>query len=142
MGDSVSIPDSNSVGTVIELDKDSKMSLVEFNGFKFRIPINKLEKVKKGKKETERSVNDFIKFDASSRIDVRGSRAEDTMKLIDDFIAEALVANVTPLTIVHGKGTGALRQSIHQNLRQHPSVKSYRLGELVEGGAGVTIVDI
>jgi DNA mismatch repair protein MutS2 len=81
-------------------------------------------------------------FGANSRIDLRGERAEEAIRQVDDLISNALISNVDTLTIIHGKGTGALRAAIHEWLSAHPSVQSFRLGELVEGGSGVTIVQL
>ena len=67
-------------------------------------------------------------------------RADEALRTLDEFIDDALLNNVDYVTILHGKGTGALKQTIHDFLSRHPSIASFRLGELVEGGAGVTIV--
>ena len=60
----------------------------------------------------------------------------------DRFIDNAVLMGLERVTLIHGKGTGALRAAIHQHLRTHPSVKSYRLGAYGEGEAGVTIVEL
>jgi DNA mismatch repair protein MutS2 len=62
--------------------------------------------------------------------------------MIDEFISEALMTNLERITIIHGKGTGALKHAVHEFLKYHPSIKSFKLGELVEGGAGVTIAEL
>jgi Mismatch repair ATPase (MutS family) len=61
---------------------------------------------------------------------------------VDKFLDDAALAGLTPVTIIHGKGTGALRAAITEHLRTHPQVKSYRLGVYGEGESGVTIVEL
>lgn len=140
-GDTVIMIENNSVGSVIAVDDEDKMALVEFGGFKFRLKLNQIKKSEPEKKVKKDSA-DYIKFDVKTRIDVRGMRAEECLKLIDDFVQDALVNNIEQITIVHGKGTGALKAAIHDFLKYQHYVKSYRLGELVEGGAGVTVVEL
>ncbi len=140
-GDNVTVDDSANVGVIIEADEDSRTALVDFNGLKFRLPYGKLKLSAKKPAVTSRP-SDHIRFDARSRLDLRGKRAEESLMEVDEFISHALITNVPLLTIIHGKGTGALRQAIHDYLKHHRMVKSFRLGELVEGGAGVTVVEL
>ena len=58
------------------------------------------------------------------------------------FIDNGVLSGQTTLYLIHGKGTGALRKAIHEHLRRHPSVKSFRLGNYGEGEAGVTVVEL
>lgn len=140
-GDSVALEDSNNVGYILEIYKDAKMALVEFNGVKFRLPFGQLFPTKAPVKPRS-DHSDHFTFNAKSRLDIRGKRAEESLREVDEFLSKAIVSNLTPLTIIHGKGTGALKEAIHQFLRYHQSVKSFRLGTLVEGGAGVTVVEL
>jgi DNA mismatch repair protein MutS2 len=140
-GDSVGMIDSESVGTVIEADNDSKSALVDFNGVKFRLPYDQL--VEKTRREKRKSLHtENISMDVVSRIDLRGKRAFEALADIDEFLNQAVMGNVDNLTIIHGKGTGALRKAIHEYLSTQSMVKSYRNGTLVEGGDGVTIVEM
>jgi DNA mismatch repair protein MutS2 len=140
-GDNVIMIDNNSSGSIVMVDKDDKMAVVEFNGFKFRLPYDRIKKAENAK-EKKSSTAQYVKFDAESRIDIRGRRAEESMRMIDEFISEALMTNLERITIIHGKGTGALKHAVHEFLKYHPSIKSFKLGELVEGGAGVTIAEL
>lgn len=140
IGDNVYYEDPSSIGTVIEIYEENKTALVDFEGKKFRLPINKLFKAlfqtTKSKQVSE------IKFGTFSTIDLRGKRAEESIREVDQLISDALISNLPYVTIIHGKGTGALREAIHQFLKSHPSISSFRLGKLEEGGAGVTIVEL
>lgn len=140
-GDSVTLDTDPTVGTVVSSDDKAKTALVEFNGLKFRLPYKRLTLTKKKVAEAK-AYADYIDFSGASRIDLRGKRAEESLREIDEAISHALVANIPMLTIIHGKGTGALRAAVHDFLSEHPSVVSYRLGDLVEGGSGVTIVEL
>ncbi|MFA7627439.1 MAG: endonuclease MutS2 [Candidatus Kapaibacterium sp.] len=141
-GDSVIMIENNSQGTILAIDDEDKMALVEFGGFKFRIPYKQIKKSKSKQSTNKKDTADYIKYDVKTRVDVRGMRADECIKVIDDFVQEALVNSLSQVTIVHGKGTGALKTAINEFLKYQHYVKSYRLGELVEGGAGVTIVEL
>ncbi len=141
-GDNVTMEDSISVGTIIEIFDDTKSALVEFNGIKFKLPFEQLSKTKIKKQRYRKETSDFISFNVKSSIDLRGKRAYEAINEVDEFISSAIVAGISPITIIHGKGTGALRHSIQEYLDNHHSIKSYRSGNLVEGGDGVTIVEL
>ena len=78
----------------------------------------------------------------SYEIDLRGLYVDEAIEKVDKFIDDAFLAGMDTISIIHGKGTGALRTGIHEYLRRHSRVKKYRLGEFGEGDAGVTIVEL
>ena len=75
-------------------------------------------------------------------LDLRGERYEDAIIRTEKYLDDALLSNYHQVSIIHGKGTGALRQGIQQYLKKHSRVKSYRFGESGEGGHGVTVVEL
>ena len=77
-----------------------------------------------------------------SEIDLRGETADDALLLTDKYLDDAVLAHLETVSIIHGKGTGVLRQVISDMLRHHPHVKSYRSGRYGEGESGVTIVEL
>ncbi|WP_040207719.1 endonuclease MutS2 [Neobacillus jeddahensis] len=74
-------------------------------------------------------------------LDLRGERYEDALVRVEKYIDDALLSSYPRVSIIHGKGTGALRQGVQEYLRNHRSVKKIRFGEAGEGGSGVTIVE-
>ncbi len=75
-------------------------------------------------------------------LDIRGSACDDGIYQLDAFIDQAVMSNISTITIIHGKGTGLLRQAVHKRLKSHPSVKTFRLGLFGEGEDGVTIAEL
>jgi len=80
-------------------------------------------------------------FHVKLELDLRGERYEDALLKVEKYIDDALLANYPRVSIIHGKGTGALRTGVTDYLKHHRSVKRIRLGEAGEGGSGVTIVE-
>lgn len=78
----------------------------------------------------------------SYEIDLRGCYVDEAVDKIDKFIDDAYLAGMEAISIIHGKGTGALKTGVHEFLRRHSKVKKYRLGEFGEGDAGITIVEL
>jgi DNA mismatch repair protein MutS2 len=147
VGSDVYYADNNSYGKVIELLNNKEVAVVEINGIKFKLKAKLLE-VSENKSVDEKELrikstySEHIKFDVQTRLDLRGERAEAAIRKVEESISDGLLSSIKYITIIHGKGTGALRQAIQEYLRSNPSVISYRDGDLVEGGAGVTIVEI
>lgn len=75
-------------------------------------------------------------------LDIRGMNVEEATLELDKFIDNALINGQTSITIIHGKGTGALRSGVQSYLKRHKSVRSYRLGVFGEGESGVTIAEL
>jgi len=78
----------------------------------------------------------------SKEIDLRGMMPEEATTNADKYLDDAFLASLTNVTLIHGKGTGAVRNAIHALLKRHPHVKEYRLGKFGEGEAGVTVVTL
>lgn len=78
----------------------------------------------------------------SPEINVIGQNVDEAIYVIDKYLDNCASANISPVRIVHGKGTGKLREGIHLFLKKHPHVKSFRIGTFGEGEMGVTVVEI
>ncbi|MGM0830410.1 MAG: endonuclease MutS2 [Bacillota bacterium] len=79
-------------------------------------------------------------FHVSLELDLRGERFENALSRVEKYIDDALLAGYPRVSIIHGKGTGALRQGVQEYLKNHRSVKNIRFGDAGEGGTGVTVV--
>jgi len=77
-----------------------------------------------------------------SILELHGLGAEDAVLELDKYLDDATLAGLRRVTVIHGKGTGALRQAVHAHLKGHPQVAAFRLGGEGEGGNGATIVDL
>ena len=77
---------------------------------------------------------------ARPELDIRGMTGDEGVAMVDRFLDDAVMAHLTTVTIIHGKGTGALRKAVHEILRRNKNVKSFRLGVYGEGESGVTVV--
>ncbi len=142
-GDTVLMEDTITPGTIVAIDRDSNSAVVEFGSMKFRTTIDKLKRTAlQASTRPIKRTEVAVKMDAKTSIDLRGKYADEAINDVENAVADALQGHITTLTIIHGKGTGALRQAVHRFLEIHPAVISYRLGELNEGGAGVTIVEL
>ena len=78
----------------------------------------------------------------SPELDLRGMNGAEASLEIDKFLDDCVVAGISQVSLIHGKGTGALRAAVHNFLKQNPHVKSFRLGLYGEGETGVTIVEL
>ena len=78
----------------------------------------------------------------ASSLDLRGARVEEALDLLERYLDDASLAGVGRTTIVHGMGTGALRDAVRATAAAHPLVKSWRPGGRGEGGDGVTVIEV
>lgn len=79
---------------------------------------------------------------ADNEIHLRRLTIDEASLKLDKYIDDAFMSGITQIRVIHGKGTGTLRNAIREQLGKHPLVKSYRLGVHGEGGAGVTMVEL
>jgi DNA mismatch repair protein MutS2 len=80
--------------------------------------------------------------EASTELDVRGKRFMEAEPLVDRWLDEAHLLEISPLRLIHGKGTGLLGRGLHEYLKGHAAVKSFRYGNMDEGGSGVTVIEL
>lgn len=75
-------------------------------------------------------------------LDLRGQRYEEALDIVDKYLDDAILAGLHVVRLIHGKGTGALRQGVTEFLRKDSRVAKYQLADEKEGGAGVTVVEL
>ena len=146
-GDDVLIVDLDKRATVLEEADRSGYIMVQAGIMKIRVKVDNLRLLKKENPykptgRTMRSVAKAAQRSASTEIDLRGQTVEEALMEVDFFIDRSIMNHLEQITIIHGKGTGALRSAIHSHLKKHKSIKSFRLGTFGEGEAGVTIVQL
>lgn len=146
-GDSVLVVDINKLGTVLQEPDASGSVLVQTGIMKSRVPLSNLrlaeqKKTAPVKGRTTRTITSNKDTKASLELDLRGQTVEEALMEVDMFINRSILSNVGLVTIIHGKGTGALRAAVHDYLKHCNQIRSYRLGTFGEGEAGVTIAEI
>ena len=75
-------------------------------------------------------------------LDLRGERYEEALRRLEKYLDDAVLAGYSKVSIIHGKGTGALRNAVEQYAKRHRSIKSARSGGMNEGGGGVTVLEL
>ena len=145
VGDEVLLYDIDKEATVLELPKDGTV-LVQAGIIKTRVPLENVRLLSKRqlkKKNPTRTVTKNVSTpETSSSLDLRGQTVEEALMEVDNFLDRASRMHLSQVTIIHGKGTGALRTAVQQHLRRCSQVKSFRLGTYGEGESGVTIADL
>ncbi len=141
VGDIVRVRDSSQEGELVELKPP--VATVLFGNAKMKLRLEALVKVKGRKESTGESVASALYTpEGRTEIDLRGMLGDEAIPQVERFLDDALVSGLHRVDIIHGKGTGALRKRISEFLKTYPHIKSFRLGEWNEGGAGVTVVEL
>lgn len=147
-GDSVKVVSMGLKGTVSSLPDKNGNLFVQCGIIRSKVSLNDLvlieeETINTGK--MQRSSSGKLKmsksYSVSTEINLLGRTVDEALSELDKYLDDAYLAHLPSVRVVHGKGTGALRNAVHNYLRKNRVVKSYRLGEYGEGDAGVTIVE-
>jgi DNA mismatch repair protein MutS2 len=141
-GDEVKVLTFDQKGTLVERVSSTEWQ-VQIGILKMKVKEKDMEYMSTPKQvETKpmaivKGRDSYVKLE----LDLRGERYEDALLKVEKYIDDALLSSYPRVSIIHGKGTGALRQGVQEYLRNHRSVKKIRFGEAGEGGSGVTIVE-
>lgn len=145
-GDEVIILNLNQKGQVLSKPDQEGNLTVQAGIMKINVHISNLQRIKEDKEsKTSNKVKTMVKTKVKSigtELDLRGKTLEEAMLDVDKYLDDAYIAGLKEVTIIHGKGTGVLREGIKQLLKSHRHVKSFRLGKYGEGGSGVTVVQL
>jgi DNA mismatch repair protein MutS2 len=150
-GDAVRIEGQTAVGTILEI-KD-KQAVIALGMIKTTVPVEKLEKVSHSLLKKETRKNTFIsaqtadsirerKLNFKREIDVRGMRGDEAIQTVTYFIDDAMIANVSPVRILHGTGNGILRQLIRDYLSTVSGIERFHDEQVQFGGAGITVIEL
>ncbi len=152
LNDKVILTDIDKEGTVVSLPDGSGNCFVMVGIIRTKTNISNLrlqeqqKNASSSKKNAKGSVTRSVQSNAtrksSMELDIRGMTSDEGIMEVDGFIDNCIMSGIKIITIIHGKGTGALREAVHRFLKQNKYVKSYRLGVYGEGEAGVTVVEL
>jgi DNA mismatch repair protein MutS2 len=140
IGDMVSIAGTTSTGSITAIE--GTQARIDVNGITFSVPLSKLVRTtKKDKPPVQRNVVEHLKLDARTTLDMRGMRVDEGLRTLEGFINDAILAGLHQASLIHGKGTGAMRKAVHEYLHEHPQISTFRIGTIHEGGDGITVVE-
>lgn len=154
-GDNVLIADTNRKGILVSPPDSKGMCFVQVGVMKTKIDSTKLRLIEKtntksGKKQQKKpksyvsttGVENRMTRKVQTELDIRGYAVDDGLYELDDFLDSAVMSGISMVTIIHGKGTGVLKNAVRNHLKHHPHVKSSRKGVYGEGEDGVTVVEL
>lgn len=147
LGETVRIISMDDIGIVQTLPDSRGDLMVQVGILKFSANIKDLEKAQEQKKEKNKAgyrsvLQNKSKTEIRQELDLRGKNVLESIPDIEKFFDDSIILGMKTVNIIHGKGTGALREGITNFLKKSKYVESFRLGELKEGGAGVTVVTL
>lgn len=148
IGSDVRILSLNSVGTVSTLPNEKGDLFVQAGLLRTKVNLSDIELIKQQTPKPEprkKSGGGSIRMDKASNlhqeVNLIGMTVDEAMPVLGKYLDDAYLAHATQVTVIHGRGTGALRKAVHNHLKRTKYVKSFRLGEFGEGDMGVTIVE-
>ena len=149
IGETVKIDDMDQEASVMRLPDKNGIVRVQAGIINMDVHISNLTRVsdKTSKDLADKYVKSSSVYisktkDAETKLDLRGQMLEEARMNTEKFLDDCYLAGISPVTIVHGKGTGVLRKGVHELLRGHRYVKSFRLGTFGEGEDGITIAEL
>lgn len=146
-GDTVRLADTSREGVLLTVPNMNGVCYVQTGSMKVKTTAKNLRLVeKKPEQKPAGSVKKRVSSNMTRRggmeLDIRGKMGDEGVLEMERFIDSAIMAGLSQIVIIHGKGTGALRAAVQQALKRNPAVKSFRAGEYGEGEAGVTVVEL
>ena len=149
-GDLVELPGVRTAATVLQVNGDGSLVLqagkmkLTARPEQVRLPEEQTQQKKKQQPAPRTTPAPQLRLErrASSELDIRGYETLEAESVVENYLDAAVMAKLETVTIIHGKGTGALRKAVHEILKRSKAVKSFRLGRYGEGEAGVTVVEL
>lgn len=143
-GDEVKVLTFGQKGTLLEKTGAAEWN-VQIGILKMKVKEKDLEFLKSAPEPEKQKTIAAVKgkdYHVSLELDLRGERYENALHRVEKYLDDAVLAGYPRVSIIHGKGTGALRKGVQDLLKSHRNVKNSRFGEAGEGGSGVTIVEL
>ena len=145
-GDTVKVVDIDKEGIIINPPDGQGNALVRVGIMKMRVSVSNLilldKKIEPLKSSTSRGTESRASREIKTELDIRGSDTVEGIIELERFIDSAVMSGLGSITVIHGKGTGALRKAVWDRLKSHKNVKSYRSGTFGEGEMGVTVIEL
>jgi DNA mismatch repair protein MutS2 len=149
INDEVLVLSLNKPGVIVSRFKNKNSFIIQIENFKIKSHIKNL-KIIENKSNLNETKNLFVKktcwhgvnLEISDSIDLHGKTVKEAIFELEQFIEEALFNKVFEVKIIHGKGTGILKKTIHTFLKKNKLIKNFRLGMYGEGDFGITVVEI
>ena len=152
IGDTVRVLSFGQNAELLGLSPDRSEAEVQMGSMRFRVSVDNIERISKrqaaqtasGEKSQPAVVLPRYEDqpEVAMQLDIRGWHVEQALEELDSYLNDAVMSGISSVRIVHGKGTGALRTAVREQLAHHPLVKSYTSAAPQEGGDGVTIVKL
>jgi DNA mismatch repair protein MutS2 len=149
IGDTVRVLNFGQNAELLGLSPDHSEAEVQMGSMRFRVSVDNIERLSKRKVANgDQGAPSLIlpryedRPEVAMQLDMRGWRVEHALEELESYLNDAALAGMGSVRIVHGKGTGALRAAVREQLAHHPLVKSYASAPPQEGGDGVTIVKL
>ena len=141
-GDRVILADSGRRGVVFSEPDSKGICFVQMGAMKTKVDVKRLRLDESKPAEQNGGVESRATRKISRELDIRGCTCDEGIYELDSFIDQAVLSGVSVVTVIHGIGTGVLKNAVRAHLKHHPSVKSSRRGVYGEGEDGVTIVEL
>ena len=146
VGDTVEIKSMGVKATVVDISADRQLVLqagiMRVTAKEDEVLLLENETKAETRRVAERAAAKLKTASVSPEIDMRGMMTDEAIPVMEKYIDGAVMGKLNTVTIIHGKGTGALREAVHQSLRRNKLVKNFRLGKYGEGETGVTVVEL
>ena len=149
-GDLVEIPGVRTPAEVVSVGKDGTLQL-KSGVLKMKAKADEVRLIEEDERAAQKkkpavsirqNADRALRASASREVDIRGMETLEAESVVENFLSAAVMGRLDTVTIIHGKGTGALRKAVHDILRRSKAVKSFRLGVYGEGESGVTVVTL
>ena len=149
-GDLVEIPGVRTPAEVVSVGKDGTLQL-KSGVLKMKAKADEVRLIEEDERAAQKkkpavsirqNADRALRASASREVDIRGMETLEAESVVENFLSAAVMGRLDTVTIIHGKGTGALRKAVHDILRRSKAVKNFRLGVYGEGESGVTVVTL